>query len=292
MLLKTDYAGTITLSMAKVATLESEQALLVKQDGFVGEHAKSLRPAGQGQVELINGEEPRVVALTSISQMMVPKPLVQDLAWTGTLDFSADYKRAANDIRDYDVDFDAKARHGAWRHGITAEYEHETKDGERKTDRLELGYDLDHFFSQKFFWRGQVQYIHDQLEDLQTQRTIGTGPGYQLWDNELGAFSLAGLFNRNEYVFANGTRENFNSLTSSWDYKRYLYGKSLELYTQGEIGAPFIDSVDYVIDSEAGLRYKLNSWAALTLKAEWDKVASEYGDTNERRYVIGLGVGW
>ena len=31
---------------------------------------------------------------------------------------------------------------------------------------------------------------------------------------------------------------------------------------------------------------------SLTLKAEWDKVSAEHGDTNERRYVIGLGVGW
>ena len=292
LLLKTDYAGSITLNMTKVATLESDQALLVKQDDFVGEHAKSLRPAGQGQVMLVNGEAPRVVELASISQMMVPRPLVQDLAWTGTLDFSADYKRAANDVRDYNIDLDTKARHGAWRHGITAEYDHETKDDERKTDREELGYDLDRFFTQKFFWKGQLKYSHDRVEELETQRTIGTGPGYQFWDDELGAFSLAGLFNRNDYVFADGSSEHFSSVTGKWDYKRYLDGKNLELYTQGEVGAPFVDSVDYIIDSEAGLRYRLNSWAALTLKAEWDKVASEYGDTNERRYVIGLGVGW
>ena len=292
LLLKTDYAGSITLNMTKVATLESDQALLVKQDDFVGEHAKSLRPAGQGQVMLVNGEAPRVVELASISQMMVPRPLVQDLAWTGTLDFSADYKRAANDVRDYNIDLDTKARHGAWRHGITAEYDHETKDDERKTDRVELGYDLDRFFTQKFFWKGQLKYSHDRVEELETQRTIGTGPGYQFWDDELGAFSLAGLFNRNDYVFADGSSEHFSSVTGKWDYKRYLDGKNLELYTQGEVGAPFVDSVDYIIDSEAGLRYRLNSWAALTLKAEWDKVASEYGDTNERRYVIGLGVGW
>ncbi|MDD0845502.1 DUF481 domain-containing protein [Pseudomonas sp. Gutcm_11s] len=292
LLLKTDFAGVITLDMKKVATLESDQALLVKQDDFVGEHAKSLRPAGQGQVELVNGEAPKVVELASISQMMPPKPLVQDLAWTGTLDFSADYKRAANDVKDYNVDLDTKARHGAWRHGITAEYDHETKDDERKTDRVELGYDLDRFFTQKFFWKGQLKYSHDRIEDLETQRTIGTGPGYQFWDDELGAFSLAGLLNRNDYVFADGSTEHFTSATSKWDYKRYLYGKNLEIYTQGEVGAPFIDSVDYTIDSEAGVRYRLNSWAALSLKAEWDKVASEYGDTNERRYMIGLGVGW
>lgn len=292
LLLKTDYAGSITLDVKKIATLESSRELLIKQDDFVGEHAKSIRAAGEGQIELVNGAAPKVVELASISQMLPPKPLVQDLAWTGNLDFSADYKRAENDVKDYDIDLDTRARHGAWRHGIAVEYDHETKDAERKTDRVELNYDLDYFLTQKFFWQGQLKYTHDRVEELETQRTFGSGPGYQFWDNELGAFAMTGLFNRNDYVFADGTSEHFNSAAMEWDYKRYLIGKSFELYTQGELGAPFVAEIDYVIDTEAGLRYKLNSWAALSLKAEWDKVASEHGDTNERRYLIGLGVGW
>lgn len=292
LLLQTDYAGSITLDVRKIATLESDRELLVKHGDFVGERAKSLKPAGQGQVELVNGEAPRVVELASISQMLPPKPLVQDLTWSGNLDFSADYKRAENDIKDYDIDLDTKARHGAWRHGIAAEYDHETKDGQRKTDRVELGYDLDRFLGEKFFWQGQLKYSHDRIEELETQRTVGTGPGYQFWDDQLGAFSMTGLLNRNDFVFADGSSEHFNSAAMEWDYRRYLSGKTLELYTQGELGAPFIDEVDYIIDAEAGLRYKLNSWAALSLKTEWDKVASQYGDTNERRYLIGLGVGW
>jgi len=48
LLLKTDYAGTITLDAGKIATLESERELLIKQGDFVGERAKSLRAAGQG----------------------------------------------------------------------------------------------------------------------------------------------------------------------------------------------------------------------------------------------------
>ena len=52
LLLKTDYAGTITLDAGKIATLESERELLIKQGDFVGERAKSLRPAGQGREHL------------------------------------------------------------------------------------------------------------------------------------------------------------------------------------------------------------------------------------------------
>lgn len=292
LLLKTDYAGGVTLDMQKIATLESDQELLIKQDDFTGERAKSLRPSEEGKVILVNGEAPKVVELASISQMLPPKPLVQDLTWTGNVDFSADYKRAENQTNDYAIDVDTKARHGAWRHGVVVQYDQETKDDEKKTDRSELNYDLDRFITDKFFWQGQLKYTRDRIEDLQIQRTVGTGPGYQFWEDELGAFSVAGLFNRNDYDFVNGEDESFNSASFEWDYKRYLIGKNFELFSKGEIGAPFTDAIEYEFDTEAGMRYKLNSWAALTLKAEWDKVSAEHGDTNERRYVIGLGVGW
>lgn len=292
LLLKTDYAGSITLDLHKVATLESERELLVKQDDFTGERVKSLKPAGEGQVELVNGEVPNVVALASIDQVLPPKPLLQDMLWTGRVDFSADYKSAENDVQDYDIDLATQARHGAWRHSFGAEYDHEVKDDEKKSDRVELDYDLDRFLTKQFFWQGQLKYTHDRLDDLRTQRTVGTGPGYQFWDDALGAFSMAGLFNRNDFVFTNGENEHFNSAAMEWDYKRKLIGNNIELYSQGELGAPFIDEVDYILDTEAGVRYKLNSWAALSLKAEWDKVVSENGDTDERRYMLGLGVGW
>lgn len=292
LLLKTDYAGSITLDLHKVATLESERELLVKQDDFTGERAKSLKPAGEGQVELVNGEAPKVVALSSIAQILPPKPLVQDLRWSGNIDFSADYKQAESDVKDYDIDLATQARHGAWRHSFGVEYDHELKDDEKKTDRTELDYDLDRFLTKQFFWQGQLKYSHDRMEDLRIQRTVGTGPGYQFWDDALGAFSVAGLLNRNDFVFDNGESEHFNSAAMEWDYKRKLIGQNVELYSQGELGAPFIDEIDYIIDTEAGVRYKLNSWAALSLKAEWDKVASENGDTDERRYMLGLGVGW
>ena len=49
----------------------------------------------------------------------------------------------------------------------------------------------------------------------------------------------------------------------------------------------------YMIDTEAGLRYLLTSWASLNVKAELDYLNSS-DDTGYRdtRYTMGLGVGW
>lgn len=292
LLLDTDYANTITLNIKKIATLESEQPLLVKLDKFTSESSKALRPAPEGSVTLVNGDTPKTIALTDIQQLMTPKPIIEDLRWKGSISFSADYKKKENNSEDYGLDVSTELRHGLWRHALDTEYDYETKNSTTKTEHFEASYALDRFITEQWFWKNKIKYINDHIEDLRKQHTYGTGPGYQFWDNELGAFALTGLFNHNKFEFASGDKKSFNSGTASWDYNRYIGGKVFELYTKGDFGMPFSRDIEYILESEAGLRYKLNSWAALTLKAEWNKVSSQYGDLNDRRYLFGVGVGW
>ncbi|UCO99224.1 DUF481 domain-containing protein [Metapseudomonas lalkuanensis] len=292
LVLETDYGGTIPLDWKKIATLESDRELLIKQGDFDGERAKSLHRAEDGKVILANGEAPKEVELASIEQIMKPKPLVEDLTWTGNVDLSLDYKRADKDTDDYDVDFNTKARHGRWRHNASGEYNREFTDEVKTTENWEAEYALDRFITDKFFWQGRGEYKRDKIEDLERQRTLGTGPGYQFWDDELGAFSLAGLVNRTDYDFSNGEKENFYSLSTKWDYNRYLVGKTVEFFTTGEIGRPLDNTADYALDAEMGLRYKVTDWASLNVKAEKDQVSGAEGDVDETRYTVGFGVGW
>ncbi|MCY1276982.1 hypothetical protein D9M71_222130 [compost metagenome] len=291
LLLQTDYAGDIPLKWDKIATLESDQNLLVKTDDATGEHSKGLKPAEPGRVKLVNGAD-ETVELAAIQQMMPPKPILEDWVWNGNVDFSLDHKQAENDVEDYDVDFKTNARHGRWRHNLAGEYNREKKDDVVSTDNYSAEYALDRFLDEHWFWQGRGEFKRDMIEDLEKKRTVGTGPGYQFWDNELGAFSIATLVNRNDYDFRNGEKEHFYSGSVKWDYNRYLLAKQFELFTNGEVGKPLDSAVDYAFESEAGIRYKLTSWASLSLKAEWDKLSSNDGDVNERRYTFGLGVGW
>src|SRR5690606_17493657 len=111
-------------------------------------------------------------------------------------------------------------------------------------------------------------------------------------DNELGAFSLASLVNRSDYKYDTGEREHFYSLAMKWDYNRYLWGKSVELISNGEIGRALSGVADYSLDAELGLRYKVTDWASLNMKAEKDLVSGAEGDLDETRYTIGFGIGW
>jgi hypothetical protein len=71
-----------------------------------------------------------------------------------------------------------------------------------------------------------------------------------------------------------------------------LFGTRVELYSTGEVQIPQIDEIDYVLDSEYGLRYRLNEWARLSLLYELDQARGLGQTSSGRRYLLGVGVGW
>ncbi|WP_085581572.1 MULTISPECIES: DUF481 domain-containing protein [unclassified Pseudomonas] len=293
LLIQTPYAGAVTIDWKQVKTLESDQELLVKQDAYSGEKAKSLSAAGDGKVTLANGEAPKTVELASIQQILKPKPVVEDLVWKGNVDLALDYQRAEKDTDDYDIGFKTSARHGRWRHTGEGEYNREVQDDVTTTDNWRAEYSLDRFLTDQWFWRGRLSYKRDHIEELARQRVVGTGPGYQFWDDELGAFSLGSLFNRTDYEYRDGSKDNFYSVAVKWDYNRYLIGKKVEFFTNGEVGKPLSDVANYALDAEMGLRYKVTDWASLNVKAERDIISgTNDADLNKTRYTAGFGVAW
>ncbi|VVM52229.1 DUF481 domain-containing protein [Pseudomonas fluorescens] len=293
LLIQTKYAGAVTIDWKEVKTLDSDQHLLVKQDAYTGEVSKSLTAAEDGKVTLANGEAPKTVELASIQQILKPKPVVEDLVWKGNVDLALDYQRAEKDTDDYDVGFKTSARHGRWRHTAEGEYNREVQDDETTTNNWRAEYALDRFLTDQWFWQGRLNYKRDHIEELARQRVVGTGPGYQFWDDELGAFSLGSLLNRTDYEYRDGSKDNFYSVAMKWDYNRYLIGKKVEFFTNGEVGKPLSGVADYALDAELGLRYKVTDWASLNLKAERDIISgTNDADLNKTRYTAGFGVAW
>ncbi len=293
LLIQTKYAGAVTIDWKEVKTLDSDQHLLVKQDAYTGEMSKSLTAAEDGKVTLANGEAPKTVELASIQQILKPKPVVEDLVWKGNVDLALDYQRAEKDTDDYDIGFKTTARHGRWRHIAEGEYNREVQDDVTTTDNWRAEYSLDRFLTDQWFWQGRLNYKRDHIEELARQRVVGTGPGYQFWDDELGAFSLGSLLNRTDYEYKDGSKDNFYSVAMKWDYNRYLIGKKVEFFTNGEVGKPLSSVANYALDAEMGLRYKVTEWASLNLKAERDIISgTNDADLNKTRYTAGFGVAW
>lgn len=288
--LKTKYAGQVLIDWRDIDTLSSDKPLLLRRHGLDSEHSKQLAAAGKGMVRVVNSTS-ETVPLASITRLVPPRPLLSDRLWEGNLDAKLDMERNEDESDEWKLKGDTRIEHGRWRHVLTGELERETKNGSVTDDNWQLEYDLDRFFSEHWFWRTGVEQQEDQFEFIIRQRIVGSGPGYRFWDNELGRFDLIGQFNR-VYLESASDELAFDTFSLAWDYKRLLWGTRLEFYSNAELQVPEIEAIDYVFDSEFGLRYRLNSWARLSLLYELDQVRGLGQSSSERHYLIGVGVGW
>ena len=290
LVLKTRYAGQVTIDWKDIDTLRSEKPLLVKRNLTETLASERLEAAGTGMVRVVNGKE-LVMPLADVQQLIPPREVIADRVWEGNLDAKLDLERNEDDTDELKLKGDTRMSHGLWRHVASGQLERETKNDEKKDDNWEVEYDLDRFFTDSWYWRTSYDQQEDEFEDISRQRVYGAGPGYRFWDNELGRFELVGQFSRAQ-LDSEVQDVAFDLWSIQLDYKRLLWGTRLEFYSNAEMAMPTIDEVDYILDGEMGLRYRLNDWARLSLLYELDQIRGFSGTQSERRYLIGVGVGW
>lgn len=296
LVIDTNYAGTVTILWSQVATLETQSSLLIKSHQEVQEKVQAIKPSNEGKLKLVNGGI-QEIALKDITQIIKPKKLhveVDNLIWSGKINIALDSKKAEKNTTTFDIDFQTKLEHGDWRHILSGEYNRKSSDGNVSTNNYAIDYTLDHFITKQWFWQTNASYELDHVEDLHKQYTLGTGPGYQFWDDSLGAFSMSSLLNMSRYEYREKNNTNFGSYGIRWDYNRYLLGKNFELFTNGDIARPFNTNVaQYALDANAGIRYKLTDWASLNFRVNRNIVSAQSdANINETRYIFGFGVNW
>lgn len=293
--LKTKYAGRVLIDWEDIDTLRSDQPLLVKRSGFEGQHSQHLQAAGTGMVRVVNGQS-QTVPLAEIKQLVPPRPLIKDFVWEGNLDAKLELERNQDDTDEYRLKGDSRISHGAWRHVFKGELEHETKNAQKVEQNWQFDYDLDRFITEQWFVRNSVHEQRDEFESIDRTSSYGIGPGYRFWDDELGRFELIAQYQRYKLHADASSSEpgdtSFDAGSIEWDYKRLLAGTRVELYSTGNLALPLVDQVDYVFEGEAGLRYRVNEWARISLLYELNQTRGLGQVSSDRQYMLGFGVGW
>jgi len=298
LLLKTAYGGDIRIEFKQVKTLQSATSLVVNDQVLAREYDAKLLRAQAREVVLEgvqrDGNAARAVTaaipLDNVERITRPHPILRDASLYGTLDLSLNQKHASTNTQDYAVKLRAESRHGLWRHRTSGAYARSKEAGNVNTNNYAASYTLDRFLTQQAFWQGRVSHRQDWVEEVRRQTAYGTGPGYQFWDDELGAFSLSVLLGGVYYGYDDGTSQHSPAAALRWDYKRYISGKAFEIYTQGEAMRPFSGGADFNISGEVGLRYNINHWMSLYIKYARDQVSGSRQTLNESVYGAGVGL--
>ncbi|MCL5042583.1 MAG: DUF481 domain-containing protein [Gammaproteobacteria bacterium] len=291
-LIRTEFAGALTVNLNRVVTLEADGPLLVRRADQT-DRVQGVKASDEpGKVVLQNGES-EVVALSALRQVLAPQPLIAEARWEGNARAAVDLRDSDTKRRDLDLALDTQVRMGDWRHGIGAEYERDVSDGNKIRHTWETDYDLSWFFAEKWFWQTSLGYRRDYLGEIASRRQAGMGPGYEWWNNALGRFETAARLDYIEIEERDGQRLDASAAAFEWSYRRFLWGKRFELFHNAETIIADDALIRYSVDADLGVRYLLNSWMTLSLLTDWDYLRGSQGnDINDRRYRLALGVNW
>lgn len=291
-------AGRLRIQWKKVKALETTEALNVEIREFPGKSfVTRLRIADGEQVLMDDGTMSRV---SDIVRVVKPRKKRVAAQLEGNLDLSLDMNREPEDANDkIEMRLDTRILDVAWRHGVELDYQYE-KEESIETDKSYTGeYNLDYFFRAPWYWRVHTRTERNYYSNNQRDTQYGTGPGYQLRDDEQTSIGVTLDYLRFRYardVVDEGVllpyRFRFNALGLGWEFRHEWLGTDIELVGNGNVYHPDDYGIDYVLFSETGLRYHLSGLVNLSMTLEFDQFQQEFVTETSKRYLFGIGVDW
>ena len=192
LVLRTPYAGEVTLELAAVTTLSTDAPLLVMRRGGGPQRARLFADAA-GSVRI----DERPVPLAEITYLN-PKPWQSGIgvAYSGRATLSAAYSRGnAPSTRVYgDGAFAARALRR--RLELSATFDRHAAPAEETGLAWRGAANYDHFLNPRRFLYTRGSLEHDRAKDIERRSALGAGYGAQLLDSARTRLSVRGGLDR------------------------------------------------------------------------------------------------
>ncbi len=291
LIVKTGYAGELSIAWEQVAGIESKAPLTVDL-GRGQKLSGAAAPAGKGRVRLGSGPAAPVVELASVAAIN-PKDKTR-LRVKGQINLGADTWSGNTNKERWDLDSRVMLRKGVHRLTLGAESHRETNKGNDTVDR-DLGYaDYNRFIDQKWYGLANARASRDRFRGIHSRYGLGAGLGYQFWDTDLSSLSMElGPTYFNEDTAARGQRQ-WTAARWALEYDQWLLGKWIQFFHNHELFVRVDDSDQYFYNTRTGLRLPLG-WgmvASLVYSFDWDNDPDPGKEEEDSRLTLKLGYAW
>ncbi|MEM9623758.1 MAG: DUF481 domain-containing protein [Pseudomonadota bacterium] len=288
-LLITEYAGGVSIDLAAVAELSTEEAFDVEV-GDVSTNGKFVVSDGQQSLaadDSVVSVDLGQVASAGQSNLGLPGFTSE---WSSRADLSAIISSGNSDTESYNTLIESILKRANSEHSLTLLISQEEAEGETTKDQLDLDYGYKRFLSEKWYAAGNGEYFKDELKDIDQRITLGAGMGYQFWDNSFGAFSTElGVSVVQEEL--DGEDETNPAIRWGLDYNRFFLSKRMEFFhKQSLLVIPDSDRGE-VLASSTGVRYALNSRIDATARADVNHETDPPEDASKTDVTYTLGIG-
>ena len=291
LILKTAYAGEITIIWEEVAAVKTEASVkVVLNDETSLEGATEAVEDGKMKLDTGKLEAPVTFSLAEVKAIN-PVP-AKTVKITSRVNASVTNERGNTSSDNYYFDGEFVARTKQNRYKIGGELTNEKSEGVT-TSKNWLGYgNYSHFLNEKWFVFVDTLFEHDAFKDLNLRSTLGAGAGYQVFETPLVNLSVsAGLAMVDENF---DVAEDNDYTAGQWNinYDQYFFDKFVQLFHVDTGYISLENASDWFVKTRTGLRFPLYKGFTATLQYnfDWDNQPSEAAVTREdTKFIFLLG---
>ncbi|MBU2886913.1 DUF481 domain-containing protein [Gilvimarinus agarilyticus] len=207
-----------------------------------------------------------------------------------------------NDVRrDIKVKTQAEYRRSEFRHNALLEYASYSSDRQAPDEVWSGRYSLDWFFRERWFWTNDLTLGADEARAIAEYYSLGSGTGYQFWENTQTAFALtAGFTYLNErYEIPDVPADDFEvenervATRLGTDF-RYKLPLGIAFFHNNSLVSSLEDDQDWRLSSNTGLSTMIAGELYSELKVDYsvDNLPQQDTKREDTRLMVGVSYEW
>jgi len=291
LILKTTYAGEITITWQEVAAVRTDSSLrVVLKDETTLEGTTEAVEDGKMKLDTGKLEAPASFSLADVKAINLDP--AKPVKITARANANITNERGNTNSDNYYFDGEFVARTEKNRYKIKGELSKEDKDGITTSQKWLVDGNYSHFMNKKRYLYADTLFEHDKFKDLNLRSTLGAGAGYQFFETPLLNLSISAGLSVVDENFDVAADNDYTAGKWSVNYDQYFLDKFVQLFhvNTGYVGLE--NSNDWFLKTRTGLRFPLYKGLTATLQYnfDWDNQPSPDAETEEdTKFIFLLG---
>ncbi|MDP2962216.1 MAG: DUF481 domain-containing protein [Sulfurimicrobium sp.] len=293
--LRTSYAGDVTIKWADVAHIQTDKPVHVMLNDESSMKGIMLS-TDAGKVRIKAGEiiETAPFDLSKLAYIN-PSPEVsgQGVKVTGRASVGVASVSGNSETQNLHLDGEWAARTKENRFTAGAAF-NRARDSSRQTASNGRGYlKYDHFMNKKWYLYANTSAERDRFKDLNLRTTFGVGSGYQIFEGRDLNLSVEGGINYVNVDYDLKDGKGYPSARWAIKYDQLLFA-GLTVFHQHEGLVSLENTEDMLLRTKTGLRFPLSRKlvGATQLNVDWDRLPPPGKASTDRTFLFNLGYQW
>ncbi len=293
---KTPYAGEISISLSKVARIETEaDVTVVLEDNseLVGRLVTDA--AGVPAVKVGEDELPEPLETQEIFYINPPPELFGlGIRTEGRTNLGIIVQRGNTDKDQFRLDGEVTVRGRENRFRAYGEFNNEKNEGLTTVSNATLLGEFNRFFTKKLFFSAGLLFEHDEFQDVRLRTTPSAGIGYQFFEGERRNLSLQGGLAWVDERRFDDDNVSYAALSEQFNYDEYFLNKLFQLFHTHNTRYSLTEDAGVIFSSRQGFRFPLPGGFNATLEYDYDinTKPAEDAEKTDTKFLATVGYGW